>query len=176
MYRLENVITKQDIQEIIDSNNNLIGTSDVPAAGNNKETEASHTTDYNVKVHGQNFKNDFLGRFGFSFYEADEKKQPDVVTDLMNALGSEKVAWSIMNLIKPHIEKVLDDMELTEGMVSEASVVEDKITGKKQDNDFVKKQKTDIGDKLKKVADLLDKLPQNDLDKLMTLLEAKKKK
>ena len=70
-------------------------------------------------------------------------------------------------------EEALDSMG---GFVSEANVVEDKLTDKKIDNDFVKKDKKEIGNKVERVADLLAKLPKNDLDKLMTLLEAKKKK
>ena len=62
-------ITKEKIQEIIDGDGNIIGVDDLPKTGGNKESEANHTTDYNVAVHGQNFKNDFLGRFGFYFYE-----------------------------------------------------------------------------------------------------------
>lgn len=173
---MEKVITKKNIQEIIDSSSNLIGTNDAPVAGSNKETEASKTTDYNASVHGQNFKNDFLGRFGFYFYEADKQETPPVVADLTKIFGSEKLALKVMNIIKPHIEKVLDDMGMTEGFVSEASVVEDKLTNKKEDNDFVKKDKKEIADKVERVADLLNKLPKNDLDKLMNLLEINKKK
>jgi len=172
---MEKKISKQDIMEIIDSNNNLIGTSDLPASGSDKETEASKTTDYNAKVHGQNYKNDFLGRFGFFFYEADEKEQPAVVKDLMATLGSEELAWEIMNVIKPHIEKVLDEMPMGESVVTEAKVVEDKLADKREDNDFVKGKDNTLA-KMERVADLLAKLPKNDLDKLMTLLEAKKKK
>lgn len=169
---MEKVITKAIIKEIIDSNNNLIGTSDTPQNGPNKETQASHTTDYNVKVHGQNFKNDFLGRFGFYFYESEGQDKPEIVEELEFVVGEAK-AKEVMGTIKPFIEEALDSMT---GMVSEANVVEDKLTKKKINYDFVKKDKKDIGDKLKKVADLLDKLPKNDLDKLMNLLEIKKKK
>jgi len=63
---------KKDINEIIDGDDNLIGTDTTPATGANKETMANNTTDYNAKVHGQNFKNDFLGRFGFFGFESEE--------------------------------------------------------------------------------------------------------
>jgi hypothetical protein len=59
--------TKEKIKEIIDDEGNLIGTKDLPSGSKNKDTEAGHTTDYNARVHGQNYKNDFLGRFGFYF-------------------------------------------------------------------------------------------------------------
>lgn len=63
---------KKQIDEIIDTNNNIIGVNAVPDTGNNKETEASGTTDDNMAKHGQSFKSDFLGRFGFYFYESDD--------------------------------------------------------------------------------------------------------
>lgn len=169
-------ITKKKIQEIIDDDGNIIGTDDLPQTGGEKESEASHTTDYNVAVHGQNFKNDFLGRFGFYFYEAEQYDLPPVVMALMDELGSEEVAWKIMNIIKPHLESVLDDMQIGEGLVSESKVVEDKIADKKTDNTIVKKNKKGMAQRVERVADLLAKLPANDLDKLMNLLEAKKKK
>ena len=169
-------ITKEKIQEIIDDDGNIIGTSDLPQTGGDKESEASHTTDYNVSVHGQNFKNDFLGRFGFSFYEAEEHEKPPVIAALMQEFGSEEVALKIMNIIKPHIEATLDGMQIGEGIVTESKVVEDKITDKKTDNTIVKKDKKTMSQRVEKVADLLSKLPATELDKLMDLLETKKKK
>ncbi len=168
---MDKVITKKDISEIIDDTNNLIGKGDVPKTGANKETDASHTTDYNAKVHGQNFKNDFLGRFGFYFYESEGAEKPEMVEELEFVVGEAKTK-EVMSTIKPFVEEALNSMG---GFVSEANVVEDKITDKKKENEFVKKEKGGLA-KMEKVADLLAKLPKNDLDKLMTLLEAKKKK
>ena len=168
-------ITKNKIQEIIDDNDNLIGSNSAPSVSPNKETEASKTTDYNAKVHGQNFKNDFLGRFGFYFYEAEGQLPPAIIADLMKELGSEEVAWKIMNIIKPHLIKTLDDMELGEGYLSEAKVVEDQIQAKKEDKLIPpeKKDKGLVGGKVERVADLLSKLPKAELDKLVNLLETK---
>ncbi len=168
---MDKVITKHDIKEIIDDTNNLIGVSDTPTTGSNKETDASHTTDYNAKVHGQNFKNDFLGRFGFYFYESEGAEKPEMVEELEFVVGEAK-AKEVMGTIKPFVEEALDSMG---GYLSEANVVEDKLT-KKKEGEFVKKEKKEIGDKVELVADLLAKLPKNDLDKLMNLLEAKRKK
>lgn len=165
--------SKKKIQEIIDDEGNLIGTNDLPQTGPNKETEAGHTTDYNARVHGQNYKNDFLGRFGFYFYESEGVEKPEVVEELEHVVGEAK-AKEVMSTLKPFIEEALDSIG---GMVSESKVVEDKITDKKTDHDIVKKtNKKDVTDKVERVADLLAKLKKNDLDKLMTLLEAKKKK
>jgi hypothetical protein len=140
---------KQKIEELIDSDGNLIGKDDYPQTGPNRETDAKHTTDYNARVHGQNYKNDFLGRFGFYFYEADEKKEPEVVEDLARLMYDKfievlnyyhenpdkleadfelhkennfdsqpeekqkvdyKWAWKVMETIKPHIEKTVDEL------------------------------------------------------------------
>lgn len=198
------IITKKRLKEIIDDEGNLIGTEDLPQTGSNKETEAGHTTDYNARVHGQNFKNDFLGRFGFYFYESDgeNKKVEDTLAKIMYEKYKETLkhyhenpekihsdyelhqsvdfdsqpegsrehdyewAADILKVIEPHMKKD----------INEAKVVEDKLTDKKSDNDIVKKDKKDIGKKVERVADLLSKLPKNDLDKLMSLLESKKSK
>lgn len=248
--------TKKNIQEIIDNSGNLIGTKDMPQTGSNKETEAPKTTDYNAKVHGQNYKNDFLGRFGFYFYEAEQHEQPPVVVDLMNELGSEEIAWKIMNIIRPHLEKTLDEMDSNineatvikdnkkvkdtlakmmyekfketlnhyyknpdklekdwklhqrvdfksqpEGSrehdyewasdilkvleshikkdINEVKVIEDKLVANKDKKSLNKNKKGNDelkkADKIEKVADLLNKLEKNDLNKLMTLLEQKRK-
>jgi hypothetical protein len=247
---MDKVITKQDILEIIDDTNNLMGDKDTPPTGSNKETEAGRTTDYNAKVHGQNFKNDFLGRFGFYFYESEGAEKPEIVEELEFVVGEAKTK-EVLATIKPFVEEALDSMGgiVTEGKtvnnkkvedtlakimyekyketlkhyhenpeklesdyklhqkcnfdtqpkgsrehdyewakdilktlkphmkgeISEAKVVEDKLTDKRTDNDIVKKKERGLA-KMEKVADLLAKLPKNDLDKLMNLLEVKKKK
>lgn len=169
---MKKYITKQDINEIIDDSNNLIGTNSVPASGGNKETEAGHTTDYNARVHSQNYENDFLGRFGFYFYESEGGEKPEIVEELEFIVGEAKTK-EVLATIKPFIEEALDSMGT---FIGEGKVLEDKITNKKTDSEFVKKEKKDIGNKVERVADLLSKLPKNDLDKLMNLLEVKRKK
>ena len=162
---------KQKIEELLDSDGNLIGTDDYPETGANLEGNANNTTDYNARVHGQNFKNDFLGRFGFYFYESEGQEKPEMVEELEYVVG-ETDTKKVLATIKPFVEEALDTMG---GYLSEAKVVEDKISDKKTDNTIVKKKKTDMA-KVERVADLLAKLPKNDLDKLMNLLEAKRKK
>jgi len=161
---------KKDILEIIDSDNNIIGTEDTPETGSNKETEASKTTDYNAKVHGQNFKNDFLGRFGFYFYESETTDKPEVIRELEDHFGGDSVI-KIMSIIKPYLEKVINEMDTN--AINESNVVEDKITKKEDKSIKDKKDGDDVisDDKVKKVANLLKKLPDNKLDKLITLLE-----
>jgi len=202
---MEKNFKKHDIEEVIDSNNNLVGTDDEPSTGANKETEAGGTTDKNARIAHQNYKNDFLGRFGFYFYESEEdnknvednlaRKLYEKYLEVLNHYhenpddlekdwklhqrvdfetqpeGSREhdYEWAsdILKMLEPHMKKD----------INEANVVEDKLTTKKKSNDIVKKEKKDLTDKkLDKVADLLAQLPKNDLDKLMNLLEEKKKK
>lgn len=169
-------IKKMKIQEIIDSDDNIIGTEDLPQNDKNAESQASNTTDHNVQSHGQNFKNDFLGRFGFYFYESKNKNKeiPQVLKDIATIVGTEN-AHKVMKVIKPHLEKTIDEIE--GGVVNEGKkVAEDKLLDKKADNTIVKKEnkKEELQKKIEKVADLLAKLPKNSLDKLMDLLEKRK--
>ncbi len=164
-------ITKDKIEEIIDSDGNLIGSIDRPESSPDNETQASKTTDYNAKVHGQNFKSDFLGRFGFYFYESEGTEKPPVVEALEDIVGDK--ANAVMETIKPFLEEAFEG----DGSINEGKVVEDKIQPKKEDKLFPP-EKTDnglVGGNVSKVADLLGKLPKEELDKLINLLEKKRK-
>ena len=69
------VLTKKDINEIINSFGEIIGNNNIPSSGADLESQANNTTDYNVGVHGQPFRYDMLGRFGFTmlpFFESDD--------------------------------------------------------------------------------------------------------
>ena len=204
---------KEKIEELLDADGNLIGTDDYPTTGANKEGDANNTTDYNARVHGQNFKNDFLGRFGFYFYE-DKQEEPEVVEDLAKLMYDKfvdtmkyyhenpdelekdhqlhangafetqprekkevdyKWAWKVMSTIKPHLEKTLDSMSVSEGIVNESKVVEDKLVDKKDKGMKNKKDDKELkSKKIEKVAGLLNKLNKDDLNKLVNLLELKK--
>ena len=163
---------KQKIEELLDSDGNLIGADDYPTTGADREGDANNTTDYNARVHGQNFKNDFLGRFGFYFYENEGAETPEVVKDLTNELGSEEKAKKVMSIIKPHLEKVFD-LNPTDGL-NEGNVVEDKLVDKKDKGISKKKNDKEMVSKIEKVAGLLNKLNKDDLNKLVNLLELKK--
>lgn len=199
-------ISKEKIEEIIDGDGNIIGDIDKPSVSPDKETQADKTTDYNAKVHGQNFKNDFLGRFGFHFYESDgdNTNVEDMLAKIMYEKYKETLDWyyknpdkiesdwklhqsttfedqpedsrehdyewasDILKALAPHIKKDLN----------EGTVVEDKIKDKKDDKWISSKKKDNdiIDKKMKKVADLLDKLSDKEIDKLITVLESKRKK
>ena len=85
-------IKKKDIDEIIDSNGELIGTDDIPTNGADLESAANNTTDYNQRIGTQPFRYDMLGRFGFTlmpFMEGEDKNQGQAelendLVDLMN--------------------------------------------------------------------------------------------
>jgi hypothetical protein len=188
---------KKHIQELIDSDGNLIGNEDVPMNVSNEKTAANRSTDHNAKVSHQNFKNDFLGRFGFYFYESedDAKKlqkdlemvmydkfletlkhyheNPDKLnTDYKKHFEDDKkkeemlddtdAKWAdkIMDLIEPHMKKKLN----------EDVIKEDKLTKKKVEK-MVKKSEDEMVKKVKDMASLLKKLPKNEYDQLMKLLE-----
>ena len=110
-------LKKSQIQEIIDGNNNLIGYKDTPSTGANKETEAKGTTDDNMTMHSQRFGDNFLGRFGFYFYEGEEKLD-DKKNDLKKSL-KDKIArimydkyTNILNYYIKNPKKLLDDYKL----------------------------------------------------------------
>lgn len=165
-------ISKGKIEEIIDGDGNIMGSVDRPEVSPNIETQASKTTDYNAKVHGQNFKNDFLGRFGFYFYESEGSEKPPVVEALEDVVGDK--ANAVMETIKPFLEEAFEG----DGSMNESKVVEDKISPKKEDKLIPpdKKDKGLVGGNVEKVADLLGKLPKAELDKLINLLESKSSK
>lgn len=154
-------LTKGKIEEIIDGDGNIMGSDDKPEVSPNIETQASKTTDYNAKVHGQNFKNDFLGRFGFYFYESEGDNTN--VEDMLAKIMYEKYKETL-NHYKENPDKLESDWELHQNTtfedqpegskehdyewasdilkalaphmkkdLNEANVAEDKIQPKKED-------------------------------------------
>jgi len=197
-------IKKRQIEEILDKDGNIIGNNSVPQIDNNMDSDVHGTTDQNAGMHSQNFKNDFLGRFGFYFYESDDNQEtPEVVKEIAkiahkkygkilnhyngkpNKLANDlkkfnsgeskpeesdlAFANEVMTVLKPHMEEAFDSENKK---LDEAEIVEDKITEKRTDNSVVDKREQDDL-KLKKVAELLNKLPKNELNKLVNLLEYK---
>lgn len=198
-------LSKEKIQEIINGNIGIIGSDNTPEMSPDIETRASKTTDYNAKVSGQNFKNDFLGRFGFYFYESDGDNSN--VENILAKIMYEKYKETL-NHYHENPEKLNSDWELHQNTtfekqpegsrehdyewasdilkalsphmkkdLNESSVSEDKLTDKSDRKDLVNKKKdSDIIDKkMKKVAELLDKLSDSEVDKLINVLENKKK-
>ncbi len=80
-------ITKKSLQEIIDTNGELIGNNAIPTTGADLESQASNTTDYNAKIGTQPFRYDMLGRFGFSMMPFMEGKEDQSENELLSELG-----------------------------------------------------------------------------------------
>lgn len=72
---------KGKIQEMLDSDNNLIGSDDMPQ-NNPNQIKADGTTDHNTGIGHQHYTNDFLGRFGFYFYESEDTESGNLLTEI----------------------------------------------------------------------------------------------
>lgn len=193
---------KSKIEEIIDNNGNLIGSDDTPKNGSDLETRANNTTDYNAQVHGQNFKNDFLGRFGFYFYESEEdvSKLKDDLARLMYEKFIETMTYYHENpeMLKKDFEshknsdfssqskekkdhdykwaeKIFDIIEPhLKKKLDEGKMVEDKVVEKQKK--IMKSKRDDdkeLTAKAKKLVDLINELPKNQKDKLKNIIEGK---
>ena len=75
------------INEVIDSDNNLIGYNDIPSAGGGLESQASNTTDYNAKISRQPYRYDMLGRFGFTLFPFFEGENSDKDLEFLNEVA-----------------------------------------------------------------------------------------
>jgi hypothetical protein len=105
---------KEILDEIIDDENNLIGNDDIPENGSEHEMrtsagEKSATTDTIQSQSHQNFKNDFLGRFGFYFYEGKNQSK-ELVEKIMTKKDLELIAnrSEEKSLRKEKIENIAD--------------------------------------------------------------------
>ena len=80
-------LIKREICEIVDGNGDLIGSDAIPKHGSDLDTQASHTTDYNMKIGTQPFRYDMMGRFGFTLLPFFEGKGETTENDLIYELG-----------------------------------------------------------------------------------------
>jgi len=86
------ILTKKELEEIVNSDGDLIGSDNIPDIEPNADTQAKGTTDKNAKIGTQPFRYDMLGRFGFTlmpFMEGEDKNQGQAelendLVDLMN--------------------------------------------------------------------------------------------
>jgi len=111
-------LKKKDLLEIVDSNGELIGKNDIPTNGNDLESQANNTTDYNVKIGTQPFRYDMLGRFGFSnlgFAEGKEnQEQKELLNDLAELIHGKYIKdleyfYRNPNKLKSDYRKAVDD-------------------------------------------------------------------
>lgn len=73
------------INEVIDSNGELIGSDTVPTTGSNIITKSSRTTDYNIGIGHQPMDFSYITKMGMGlpFYEGvEDGVEPKLVTDL----------------------------------------------------------------------------------------------
>lgn len=71
---------KKNLNEVLDDDGNLItNTSMGPENNKNNITKSTKMTDYNIVVGRQKFGHDFLGRFGFHFYEGKDSKETKLI-------------------------------------------------------------------------------------------------
>jgi hypothetical protein len=145
------ILKKDQIDEIIDSDtDNIIGSNDSPNSGSNLESFSGHqTTDQNAQMAHQNFRNDFVGRFGWGFYESEEKDD----------------------------SKVIEETEEEGDKMIEEEVVAEDIVEKSDDKSMMSKQEKQelLDKKIQKVADMLAKLNKDEFNKLINLVEKLKK-
>lgn len=80
-------LQKKEICEIVDGNGDLIGSNTIPQHGSNLDTQASHTTDYNMKIGTQPFRYDMMGRFGFTLLPFFEGKGETTENNLIDELA-----------------------------------------------------------------------------------------
>jgi hypothetical protein len=205
-------LTKKNLEEIIDSDNELIGDDKYPTNGSNLDSAASNTTDSNTGKGHQPFRYDMLGRFGFTlmpFFENEEKgesteiykkifdflyekrksmlaryiKSPkELKIDYRKMVNDDdtkicdKVVDDIIGIIKPYIEKSLDELNNNlKQSISENKFIEGRVLEKKDDPRDIAKEKSSDNDvldkKIKEIADLVNKLDKRNITKLKNLLE-----
>jgi hypothetical protein len=86
------------------------------------------------------------------------------------------IEWAkkALKVVEPYAKKLVDALDEPKN-IDEAKVVEDKVVDKRSEDEISKKSKdSDITDKkLEKIAGLISKLDQADIDKLKNLLENK---
>jgi hypothetical protein len=189
---------KKDIKEVLDSDQNLIGSDDIPS-NNPNEITAMGTTDHNSAIHGQHFAHDFLGRFGFYMYNEGEDGDDTSSTDeLLNDIAQTSynhfnqdrenfesfenateedqmryklLAQKIIGLLSNKKEKKVDPT-LSESELSK--MIEDVITTKTDKSISSKKSDNDILDKKlkEKLKSLFDGLSDKDRGELIQHLKS----
>lgn len=102
--------------------------------------------------------------------KSDYRKMEDGTTDSNKEVNLE-YANKIMKIVEKHFEKAFKEPK----QIDESKVVEDKMVGKKNEDEISKKDDgNDVREKkLEKIAGLINKLEKKDIDKLINLLERK---
>lgn len=189
---------KREIEEVLDSDGNLIGQDDKPS-NNPNEIGADGTTDHNAAIGHQHFAHDFLGRFGFYMYNEGEGDDNTLSTDdLINDIAREayvffdgdndnftafdQLSQEVQNKYYDFANKVIgilhgkSEKEQLEPTLSESELskmIEDVITKRDDDKSIVKRGDNDLlDDKTKgKIKSLLSTLSDKDKGELIKHLK-----
>jgi hypothetical protein len=185
---------KKHINEVLDDDGNLMTrTSMGPENNRNNITKSTKTTDYNIMVGRQVFDDDFLGRFGFHFYESkdsDDKKLIDILAELEFEQYKRFLDFFIKNFSKENLkiwksvaDKKFEELTKEESksdyynaakVVSalkeyvkskEETTLEEEILAKKTNNDVVNKSSNSIEKKDDK--ELASKKVKDKTDKIL---------
>lgn len=99
----------KNIQEVLDADGNLMGKNSLgPENNRNNITASSKITDYNINVGRQQFDDDFLGRFGFHFYESNNTDEDSLLNKLAELEFEQYKNWVqyfVDNFSKENLKK-----------------------------------------------------------------------
>jgi hypothetical protein len=173
---------KKKINEVLDDSGNIMGkTSMGPENNRNNQTVSNQITDYNIMVGRQKFDTNFLGRFGFHFYEGKNQDQKGIVDKLAELEFEQYKNWVeyfVENFSKDNLKKWV---KLSKKDFDELSD-EDKKTDYNNALkviDVLKKYSKEKKDKetLTEVKDFVEKEDDKDIlpkmDKIMDLIKTK---
>lgn len=163
---------KHKINEFVNDSNSLIN-GDIPK--NDTNTSASNTTDRNVKISSQDHGGNFIGRYGYYFYENKDINNNKQILNFIEVLKNDIIDYFKKNNIKylvtglnSYYEEIKSEIEnsLNENIIEEDKLLKDvqvkELYDEKYDNENLD---------LKKVVDIFSKLDKNDINKLINLLE-----
>lgn len=179
---------KKVVNEILDNDGNIMGrTSMGPENNRNNVTRSTKMTDYNIIVGRQQFDQDFLGRFGFHFYEgkeSDEKNLIDILAEIEFEQYKRFFEFFVDNFSKENLkiwkkiaDKKFEELSKEESksdyynaseVISalkkyvkskEEKTLEEEIITKKSNNDVVNKSSDDVN---KKDKDIVSKKEKED--------------
>ena len=74
-------LLRKIVNEIIDSNGDIIGKEDMPDNDGNMDSMANTTSDKTQRVGHQNFRNNYAGLMGFSVMEDKENNDSKVIEE-----------------------------------------------------------------------------------------------
>ncbi len=173
---------KNNINEVLDDSGNIMGkTSLGPENHRNNITSSNQITDYNVMVGRQKFDTNFLGRFGFHFYESknsDEKGLLDKLAELEFEQYKNWVNYFVENFSKENLKKWVEMSKKDFDELSDEDKKTDYNNALKV-VDLLKKHTKDKKEKetITEVKDIVEKEDNNDivpkLDKIMGLVKTK---